>query len=534
MSDHNYDYIVIGAGSSGCVLAARLSESGKSRVALIEAGPKNRGWRVRVPVILHALMGDAERNWDFHTTPQPRLDGRQIHQPRGRGLGGTSAINAMVYIRGHRFDYDQWAKLGNPGWSWFEVLPYFRRSEAQEHGSNDFHGASGCLPVSDLRSSERATDVFLEAAFACGHKPSPDFNTGNNEGVGRYQVTQRNGERYSVARAYLKKAEQRQSLDVMTGLSCERLLFDDNRCTGVRVSGEGQSFEIHARQEVILSAGAFGSPQLLMLSGVGPGDHLRDLGVKCRLNLPGVGRNLQEHLDVAQSFHAKPGFGMAMSLHFAPRAVAGFFQYLLRRSGPLSSNVVEAGGFLHTKPGLPAPDIQLHFLTGSASADGKALMRGHSFTLGACVLRPESRGELTLSGNTIHDPPRIDLGCLNHEGDTATLIRGARMARRILNSEAFAPYRLAPRNPTHELETDEAFLDHIRANAATAYHPVGTCAMGQANDPMSVVDSKLRVHGLSGLRVVDASIMPRIVSGNTNAPCVMIGEKAADMILAAN
>jgi len=527
-----FDYIVVGGGSAGCVLANRLSEDSNISVCLLEAGPKE-SLKGRVPLFLHALMGDKQRNWDRYTVPQPALNNRPIYQPCGKGLGGGSAINSMIYIRGFKPDYDNWAQLGNDGWSYDDVLPYFKKSESYQHGASDFHGVDGELSVSDLRHIEKPTQILLDAAQECGYPIANDFNQPVTEGFAPYQVTQVNGERCSSSRAFLNPVKNRDNLTVITGTQVYKVLFEGNKTVGVAYIENGEKKQILCQQEVILSAGAIGSAQLLLLSGIGPAEQLKQHNIEMIHELPGVGENFQDHLDVGISFHAKSGFGLGISPQFMPRAIKGVWQYLFGgRKGVLASNVVEGGGFVRSEPDLIAPDIQFHFLSGNASNNGRSLNYGHSFTMTACVLRPKSRGTLKLQSADVKQSPIIDPKFLSKEGDLDTLVHGVKVVKKILESKSFSPYRKKQRSPEMQLNTDTEIIEHIKQNSGTVYHPVGTCKMGPDNDPMAVVNPQLCVRGVTGLRVADASIMPNIVSGNTNAPSIMVGEKASDLVKA--
>ncbi|NIB45151.1 hypothetical protein HBA55_36570 [Pseudomaricurvus alkylphenolicus] len=537
MSDvKKFDYVIVGGGSAGCVVANRLSEDPSVTVCLLEAGPKESR-KGRIPLMLHALMGDPQRNWDRYTVKQPNLNNRAIYQPCGRGLGGGSAINSMIYIRGFKPDYDNWAAQGNFGWGYDDVLPYFKKSEDHQDGESEYHGVGGELSVSRLRHVERPTEVLLDAARECGYPVVDDFNHANVEGFAPYQVTQVNGERCSSARAFIEPAQSRPNLTVITGTHVSRVMFDGQeglpRASGVEYRQDGVTKTVEATREVVLSAGAVGSAQLLLLSGIGPAEHLQEMGIAQVADVPGVGQNFQDHIDVGMSFHAKPGFGLGISPQFMPRAIKGVWQYFAGgRRGVFASNVVEGGGFIRTNPEEDAPDVQFHFLSGNASNNGRSLNYGHSFTLTACVLRPNSRGQLRLAAADPMVPPAIDPCFLTQEGDLKTLVDGVKVVKQLLTSDAFKPYRKGQRFPDMALGSDEAIVEHIKANAGTAYHPVGTCKMGPESDSMAVVSPELSVRGVSGLRVADASIMPTIVSGNTNAPSIMIGEKASDLVKA--
>ena len=523
-----FDYVIVGGGSAGCVLGARLSEDPSVRVCLIEAGGAGRGWAVRVPLGIIATVPMPFINWSFKTEPQPELNQRRGYQPRGRVLGGSSAINAMIYTRGHPSDYDDWAAAGNSGWSYMDVLPYFRRSEKNARLGGDLHGQAGPLPVNDIRTDNPMLQVFLEAAKQAGYRENMDFNGTEQEGVGIYQVTQQEGERWSVARAYLEPVLSRPNLKVLTHAWARKVRFDGRRATSVDLYHDGRVQTAKARREVILSAGAFQSPQLLMLSGLGDGETLQRFGIPVAAHLPWVGQNLQDHLDYTVIHRAKSLDVLGASPAGALRLLKEIGRYRRARRGMITSNVAEAGGFLKSDPALPAPDIQLHFCTAVVHNHGRTLRHlMHGYTLHACVLRPKSRGTVKLAS---HDPmakPLIDPRYLSEPEDMAVLVKGFRMARAILDAPAFAPYKYCEMF-TEGMESEEEIRAAIRARADTIYHPAGSCRMGTGPD--TVVDPELKVHGVEGLRVVDASIMPTLISGNTNAPTIMIAEYASDII----
>ena len=526
-----FDYVVVGGGSAGCALAARLSEDPSVAVCLVEAGGDGRSFLIDTPIMLAVTVPRRLHNWAFETVPQPGLDGRKGYQPRGKGLGGSSSINAMVYIRGHPGDYDDWAAAGNRGWGWSDVLPLFKRSEHNERGADDFHGSGGPLNVADLRSPNAAALAFVEAGAQAGHPRNADFNGVQQEGVGLYQVTQKNGRRWSAARAYLDPAAGRENLTVLTGAHALRLRFDGEACTGVEIMQRGVRRPLLARWETILAAGAFGSPQLLLLSGVGPKEELERHGVALRHELPGVGRNLQDHIDYVIGYRSSaPGL-----LGLTPRGLAnlvkGYFRYRNDGSGILSSNIAESGGFLKSDARLERPDLQLHFTIGLVAAHGRDRTPRYGFSCHVCALRPRSRGTVGLVSADPFAPPRIDPAFLAQADDLRLLVRGVKMTLGILEQRALDPFRGV--NVFGESgASDEALATLLRQRADTVYHPVGTCRMG--SDELAVVDPELRVRGIERLRVADASIMPTLIGGNTNAAAIMIGERCADIVRAAS
>ena len=534
MEASDFDILIVGAGSAGCVLAARLSEDPAIRVGLIEAGPPDKSVLIHCPAGLALLAQTGGANWAFETVPQPGFNGRRGYQPRGKVLGGSSSVNAMIYARGHRADYDAWAAEGNPGWSYDEVLPWFKRAEHNERGADAFHGTGGPLNVADLRSDATWRERFTQAGVQAGYPHNPDFNGAEQEGFGPYQVTHRNGERFSAAKAYLTPNLSRPNLQVLTGAQVLRVRFEGHRAVGVDVRMGGTERTLKARREVILSAGALQSPQLLMLSGVGPGAHLQALGLPVLHDLPGVGQHLHDHIDVVQVVDA-PGhhdlFGL--SLAGAVRALRGVFEWRRHRTGLLTTNFGEGGAFIRSTPGEPVPDLQLHFVVGKLVDHGRKTVFGHGYSCHVCLLRPKSRGGVTLASTDPLATPLIDPAFLSDDDDTARLVRGFKLMRTILAQPALAQYGGREVATSAAAQTDAQIEAYVRQHADTIYHPVGTCRMGpaaQAAAGGSVVDAELRVHGLQGLRVVDASVMPQIVGGNTNAPTIMIAEKAADLV----
>ena len=524
---HAFDYIIIGAGSAGCVLANRLSENPDVRVLLLEAGPRDWHPFIHMPAGLAKLVGHKGVNWNYDTAPEPHLDHRALWWPRGRVLGGSSSINAMCYIRGHARDYDDWAAQGATGWDWNTVLPYFKRSEGNTRGGDALHGGDGPLSVDDLRYVNPLSEVFVAAGEQAGYARNRDFNGPEQAGVGLYQVTQRDGARCSSATAYLRPVRARRNLVVRTDAMVSRITFDKGRTNGVTCVVRGIAHHYEATREVLLAGGAINSPQLLMLSGIGPADALRRVGVPMVHDAPGVGANLQDHLDICTLRHATQPitYDRASDVKIA-------FDYFLRgHAGPGSSNIAEGGGFIRS-PLAPddRPDIQLHFVPAMLDDHGRRRLRGDGYTLHACALRPRSRGRIALVTNRAGDKPRIEANYLSDEGgfDLRMMVECAKVSRAIFAQRAFDPYRGAPIFPARDDLDDRGLEAFIRAKAETVYHPVGTCRMGR--DAASVVDPELRVRGVEGLRVIDASVMPTLIGGNTNAPTVMIAERASDLI----
>lgn len=525
----SFDYIVIGGGSAGSAVAGRLAVDGTRRVCLLEAGGRNDNVWIKTPGFMPFIP--EKSNYRYETVPQKGLNGRIGYQPRGRGLGGSSAINAMVYIRGHRWDYDNWAAEGCTGWAYEDVLPYFKRAEANERGGDDYHGAGGPLFVSDQTAANPASHAFVEAAAALQLRTNSDFNGERQEGFGLYQVTQRKGERWSAARAYVEPIRGQGNFAVRTDSLVERLVIEEGRVTGVQVRRSGKSEVLHARRGVVLSAGAFNSPQILMLSGIGPAAHLQEHGIEVVLNKPAVGSNLQDHIDYVSGWETQSDIPIGSTLKGSLKMVAAMVEHRRKRTGVMTTPYAESGGFWQVMPDSPAPDIQWHFVPAVLEDHGREKVKNkHGFSLHACVLRPESTGTVRLGSRDAGAAPVIDPNFLSDERDLAVLRAGVRLSHRIVDAPPMQAFGPKDRHPV-DLNDDAALDELIRSRADTVYHPVGTCRMGADED--AVVDPTLRLKGLEGLWVADASIMPKIVGGNTNAPSIMIGERCADFVVAA-
>ena len=534
----DFDYIIVGAGSAGCVLANRLSAAADIRVLLLEAGPADRHPLIHIPVGLARIIQNLKYNWGYETEPQANLAGRRIPWPRGKTLGGSSSINGMVYIRGHARDYDIWRQHGVAGWSYADVLPYFKRSEGNERGADPWHGADGPLNVTEAGHDHPLFDAFVAAGAEAGYPVNPDFNGASQEGFGRFQFTIRNARRWSAASAYLKPVLDRSNLTVETGALTQRVKFEGARATGVTYRQGGRERTARATREVILAGGAINSPQLLMLSGIGDADHLKSHGIETVAHIPDVGRNLQDHLTI-HTVNASTIRTLTDDLTRLERGAFAVARAMLFRSGPAAAFPLEGGAFLRTSPELEMPDIQFHFSAGNLmslirrplSTPSADQTRPDGFMCHACQLRPESRGEITLRSADPAAAPVIEPRYLSTEHDRVTLRNGFKAMRDVLSQPAIAQYSRGEVWPGPDVKTDAEIDDFIARAAGTVYHPVGTCRMG--GDDGAVVDEALRVRGVSSLRVVDASIMPTLVGGNTNAPTIMIAEKASDMILGA-
>jgi choline dehydrogenase len=519
-----YDYVIVGAGSAGCVLAGRLSEDPQTRVLLLEAGGPASLREVRIPAAFSKLYKTSV-DWNYSTDPEPCLQNRKLYWPRGKMIGGSSSMNAMIYIRGNPTDYDDWASLGNQGWGFQDVLPYFKKSERQERGASEYHGANGPLHVADLRYVNPLTRSFLSAAEELGIAANADFNGATQDGAGLYQVTQKNGQRHSSADAYLKPALARENLTVLVDSHAVGIVLKNHRAVGIEYIRGGATETVRIEREVVLAGGSVNSPQLLLLSGIGPADEIRRAGVRVFHDLPGVGKNLQDHLMVSVGYLSTKPVSMANA-----ESLTNFLRYFMFKRGPLVSNVAEAGMFRRTRPELHEPDLQLLFGPAYYVNHGLSPRKEHCFGFGPTLVTPESKGSISLRSANPLEPPLIRANYLSARGDMDVIVEGVKLSRQLAHAKAFESFRGAELHPGARVRSDEQIADFIRAEAQTLYHPVGTCKMGR--DSVAVVDASLRVHGIDGLRVADAAVMPRITCGNTNAPTIMIAEKAADLIRA--
>lgn len=528
----DFDYIIVGAGSAGCVLANRLSTNPSVRVCLLDAGGEDKHPAIHIPFGLSVLTHISSINWEFQTKPEAALENRSLYWPRGKVMGGSSSINAMCYIRGNAKNYDDWAANGCDGWDWQSVLPYFIKSESNSRGKSEYHGDSGPLSVNDLKHVNPISRDFISAAATLGTPENPDFNGRNQQGVGLYQVNQRNGARCSAAKGYLSdEVKHRDNLTIVHKANVSRILVEDNTATGVEVTLNNQTESFCAKREVLLCAGAVGSPSILLQSGIGSKEQLSEQGIEVIKDLAGVGQNLQDHLDGTILHKHKSAESYGLSLRFAMKNLLSPYHYWRQKRGMLTSNIAEAGGFIKSDPERELPNIQIHFLPALLADHGRRKLLGHGFTIHFCDLYPHSRGSVNIVKKGDGYVSSISPNYLSDERDIETMLAGFRWAQNVATK---APLSNGATHfmPERELVNDDEIVDYLRSNAETIYHPVGTCKMGADNDPTTVVNSQLKVKGIGQLRVVDASVMPTLIGGNTNAPTMMIAEKAADMILA--
>ncbi|MFV1873109.1 MAG: GMC family oxidoreductase [Oleiphilus sp.] len=532
MSTLHFDYIIIGAGSAGSVLANRLSENREHRVLVLEAGPKDSSPLIKIPGAFAYFMYSKKYNWRYETESIADIrHGQPLFCPRGKTLGGSSAINAMVYIRGHQSDYDHWESLGNPGWGYHQMLPYFKKSETNERGADEFHGANGPLYVSNTQNTYPLNECFLGAAKQAGFPLTDDFNGAQFEGAGYYQFTIKKGERCGVASAYLKPAEVRENLFIECNAFVNRILFEGKTACAVEFSQHNETHIVKADKEIILCGGSFNSPQTLMLSGIGQKEELEEHGIDVLHHLPGVGKNLQEHVDACVLVESKQRDGFSTSPSGLLKTLPDLYHYFRSKKGNLANSITQAGAFLKSSPDVNVPDIQMHFVPLLFDDCGRdlGLLSKHGYSLHVCVLRPKSRGKVSLKSNDPREPVKIDFNFFSDPEDAKVLVNGMRVARKILASPAFDQHRGNEIHPGLDAESDEEILQKCKDRLGLVYHPSGTCKMGK--DAMAVVDHELKVHGVKSLRVVDCSVMPTVTSGNTNAPIIAMAEKAADLIL---
>jgi choline dehydrogenase len=524
-----FDYVIVGAGSAGCVLANRLSENGRHSVLLLEAGPTDSNIWIHVPIGYGKLFKDKTVNWMYRTEPEPGLDGRSVFQPRGKVLGGSSSINGLLYVRGQHEDYDRWRQRGNVGWGYEDVLPYFKKAENPQRGADEYHGSGGPLSVSDRRHDDPLSEAFVNAAVEAGIPYNPDFNGATQEGAGFFQTTMRRGRRASSAFCYLRPAKGRRNLRIETDAHAQRIRFEGRRARAIEFRQHGELRAARARKEILVSGGAYNSPQLLQLSGIGSAELLRRHGIEVVLDAPGVGNNLQDHMHVRLVMRCSQRITLNDIInHPLRRGLAGA-RYVVFRTGPLTIAAGTSGAFFKSDPRLATPDLQIHFIPFSTDKMGEKLHAFSGFTASVCQLRPESRGSLRIRSADPAAPPEIRINYLATERDRRANIDGIRIMRKILAAPALKPYVVDEAYPGSNVSSDDDILSYCRRTGSTVYHPTSTCRMGA--DALAVVDQRLRVHGIEGLRVVDASIMPDLISGNTNAPVIMIAEKASDMIL---
>ncbi|MBV9289789.1 MAG: choline dehydrogenase, partial [Hyphomicrobiales bacterium] len=531
MSEEIYDYVVVGAGSAGCVLADRLTEDGKNSVCVLEYGGSDRALIIQMPAALSLPMNSKTYNWGYSSEPEPHLDGRRLNCPRGKVLGGSSSINGLVYARGHPLDFDRWAEEGAKGWGYAHVLPYFRRAESFRGGADAWRGADGPLAVGHGAKHNPLYEAFIEAGRQAGYPLSADLNGERQEGFGWFDMTVKNGVRWSTANAYLKPAMKRINLRVVAHALATRIAFEGRRAVGVHHRRGGREGLARARREVILSGGPINSPQLLQLSGVGPAAELMKLGIEVIADRPGVGENLQDHLEFYFQVASKKPITLFSHTGLFARGMVGL-QWMLQGRGLGATNHFEAGGFIRSRAGVRYPDIQFHFLPMAVAYDGSALAKEHGFQAHVGPMRSKSRGSVTLRSRHPAEPPKIRFNYMSHPDDWEEMRACVRLAREIFAQEAFDPYRGREISPGADCVSDEAIDAFVRAKVESAYHPCGTCKMGARSDPLAVVDPETRVIGLEALRVVDSSIMPSIPNGNLNAPTIMLAEKASDLICA--
>jgi len=532
MSYSTFDFVIVGAGSAGAVLANRLSACGQHSVCVIEAGPEDKTPMISIPGAFSYFMFSKKYNWNYDAKPVADIrHGAPIFVPRGKTLGGSSSTNAMLYVRGQREDYDHWHNLGNPGWSFNEMLPYFTKSETNSRGVSQYHGDQGPLQVTDRPVHYPISEVFIKGAIQAGFPPTDDFNGASQEGIGYYQCTIKGGKRCGVARGYLAPARGRKNLTVVTLAQVSRVLIEDGAASGVEYKSNGQTHIVKANREVLLCGGSINSPQLLLLSGIGDREQLSQHNITCQHHLPGVGLNLQEHVDACILVNSKRKDGFTASLGGLLSMIPDSFNYLFNKKGKLANSILEAGGFIKTDQSLATPDVQLHMVPLLFDDNGRdlKLMSNHGYSCHVCVLRPKSTGSVTLSSANPLDKPIIDFNFFSDPRDQQTLVAGLKQVRKILATPAFDQHRGEEFYPGSDCQSDDDLFTMAKARLGTVFHPVGTCKMG--NDQLAVVDHQLKVHGIAQLRVIDASIMPTLVSGNTNAPTIAIAEKAADMIL---